>query len=318
MVRRRSGVAGAQHRLAVLGADGFIGSAVVRAAIGQGLDTTAISVKAPWRLRQLSRDKLRHVRIADGRWWRPDLDPSLEAALQEADAVALLAYTPPPVDDAAKLEQERAVNVRGAQAIAKITASTGARVAFTSSADVYGPWHRQPVTESAAPEPGSAYAVAKLEAEEGVQRICGSATCLRIATVYGHGENGPRAIPAFIRALLRNEQPVVHGDGSDVRDYVHVDDVAAGILATLASDGPPERMYNLGSGTGRTTSSILEAIASIMARPALANHVPTERQRSRLVLDSTAIARDLAFRPRTPFEVGLREEVEWLTRHLAE
>ncbi len=45
--------------------------------------------------------------------------------------------------------------------------------------------------------------------------------------MFGPGENGPRAIPSFVRALHAGVRPVVDGDGSDVRDYVHVVDVAA-------------------------------------------------------------------------------------------
>jgi len=301
------------HRLAVLGADGFIGSAVVRAGLEARLRVTAIALKHPWRLDGLTSPRLRHLAVAEGRWWLPHRDEAVAGALRECDSLALLAYTPPPAGDEEPLRHEREVNLSGARAVAEI-AGGGGRVVFTSSADVYGRWHAEPVTESTEPDPARPYAAAKLEAEAEIQRICDRATCLRIATVYGPGENGPRAIPSFIRAFANGDGPVVHGDGSDVHDYIHVDDVAAAIVAAAVSD-PPSSLYNLGSGVGRTTLSVLEAVAAAMDRPARARHVEGVRAPARLVLDTTLIGRELRLGPRVPFEEGLRGEVEWLLAH---
>src|SRR5204862_7818245 len=118
--------------------------------------------------------------------------------------------------------------------------------------------------------------VAKGEAEESVPECCRSATCLRLATVFGPGETGPRAIPSFIRALARGERPVVHGDGDDIRDYVYVDDVAMGFLSAATIPGLAP-IYNVGSGEGRSTISVLRAVAAVMERPASALHVPAKR-----------------------------------------
>ena len=150
--------------MVIVGADGFIGSAVVRAALGARMEVTAISLKAPWRLRDVCSARLADVRVDGGRWWLPERDLSLTSALREADSVALLAYTPPAPEEKRKLQHERAVNVRGAKAVAEIAGSTGARLVFTSSADVYGPWREDPVCEAARAQPASPYAVAKIEA----------------------------------------------------------------------------------------------------------------------------------------------------------
>ena len=125
---------------------------------------------------------------------------------------------------------------------------------FTSSADVYGPWHEEPVTERTAPEPQTPYAEAKLEAERRLAEAAGSRSVvsLRLATVYGPGEDGPRAIPSFINAFLSDEVPVLHGGGRDVRDYVHVEQVAAAILNACTRPSPPATI-NIGSGVGRST-----------------------------------------------------------------
>ena len=128
------------------------------------------------------------------------------------------------------------------------------RVVFASSADVYGPWHEDAVTENTTA--GARDAVRGGQARGGAAPSVVDCVSLRIATVFGPGENGPRAIPSFVRALHADEQPVVDGDGSDVRDYVHVVDVAVAFLnaaATTAHGDGPERRVR-GSGDRRARS----------------------------------------------------------------
>ena len=232
-------------------------------ALGAGATVAAFCAKHPWRLLGLEEDP--NLEIADlGRWWERRRVESLDPVLAGADAVALLAYQPPP-DQLGARRHEHEVNAAGAVAIGEIAARAGVRLVFTSSADVYGPWHDEPVTEQTAPRPQTPYAEAKLEAERSAleraardqSSSCGS------ATVYGPGEDGPRAIPSFIRAFLRSEEPVLHGDGTDIRDYVHVDDVAAAILSACLLPSPPA-IVNLGSGVGRSTEEVLRAVAAAM------------------------------------------------------
>ena len=157
---------------------------------------------------------------------------------------------------------------------------------FTSSADVYGPWRDEPVDERAEPAAVSPYAVAKLEAERRLGDLLGpnGLTVLRLATVFGPGEHKLRAIPAFIRALLDGEEPVLHREGTDVRDYVHVEDVAAAIVnACLRPTEVPA--INVGSGVGRSTRDVLDAVARVMGTRAAADSGPSLRPRSRLILD---------------------------------
>jgi nucleoside-diphosphate-sugar epimerase len=161
----------------------------------------------------------------------------------------------------------------------------------------------------------TAYAHAKLEAERLVAGACGARghVCLRIGTVFGPGEDGPRAIPAFVRALNRASPAVVHGDGADVRDYVHVSDVVAATLnAALADDPPP--VVNVGSGVGRTTLDVLHAVAGAVGVEPLVRYEPSTRLRSRLVLDVGLARRALGVEPRVDFAALVAEEARWLVR----
>jgi UDP-glucose 4-epimerase len=309
------------RRLAILGADGFIGSHVARIALASGADVTAVCVKEPWRLQDVGdASGLTIVAGAARNWWEAGFQPTLAELLGGADALALLAYEPPRTTmESERSEHELEVNAAGTRRVAETAFAAGLRVVFASSADVYGPEHRQRVSERTPPRPVSPYGRAKLAAERLLAEAArGSNTllALRIATVYGPGENGPRAIPAFVRAFLASRRPVVHGDGTDVRDYVHVQDVAAAIVnASVLDHG--ETIVNLGSGVGRTTNDVLAAVADVMGIAARASYEPSARPPSRLVLETTRASRLLGFRPRSDFEDALLEEVAWLRDHLS-
>lgn len=299
-------------RLVVLGADGFIGSHVCAQAVASGSDVVAVCINRPWRLERVER--LQRVDLPGGRWWDEAGAAAISAKLDRAQALILLAYTPSPDrSPAAWDEHEHRVNLAGTARIARLGVERETPVVFASSANVYGAWHDDAVDEQTEPEPLTPYARAKLAAEEVLAQGAGGVS-LRLGTVYGPGEDGPRAIPAFARALLRGETPVLHGDGSDVHDYVHVRDVANAFLAASRLRSGGEAAINVGSGIGRSTSEVLAVVAAAVGAPVGAAASTSPRPPSRLVLDCSLARRLLKFEPAEPFQAGVAEEVEWLRR----
>ena len=251
------------RRIVILGADGFIGQ---RPGVRRALAAVRFYGRSrllrqgsPWRLRGVrgrlgarARNDPRAPGGSGGRL-RETLYPVLR---RSADAVALLAYQPPP-DRLAARRHEHAVNAAGAIGVGEIAVRAGGAARLHQLGRRLRGMARR-AGERADPRPQTPYAEAKLEAERllasrGAPR---SVVSLRLATVYGPGENGPRAIPSFINAYLGSGDPVLHGDGTDVKDYVHVDDVAAGILSACLLPSPPPTA-NLGSGAGRSTEEVL-------------------------------------------------------------
>lgn len=305
--------------LVVLGADGFIGSWVVRLGLVSGARVVGLCVKQPWRLEGVvDDDRLVLEAVPAGRWWEPAYRRELHGHLRTAAALVHLGYEPPPVglDVAARHQHEQTVNAAGAAHVAATAAAASVTVVLASSADVYGPWHERPVDERTPPAPATPYAEAKLAAE---QMTFGArapiAICLRIATVFGPGELGPRAIPSFVRALADGRPAQVHGDGADVRDYVAVTDVAAGLVNAALSPGPGARVLTLGSGVGRTTTEVLGAVAAVLGIAPRAQHVPATRPPSRLVVSGSAAHRALGFTADPAFDDGIAREAGWLLAH---
>jgi UDP-glucose 4-epimerase len=248
----------AAPRLVVLGANGFIGHAVVREALAGGFGVTALCTGDAWRLEGIEAECI----DARDSWWTVPFGDAVRRLLEGAAALVVLAYRPPPkgASAAERAEHEAAVNVAGVRVASAAAAAEGTRVVFSSSASVYGFWRDDPVDECAPPRPATPYAQAKLEAEAVVAAADVASTSLRLATVYGPGELGRRAIPRFLTSVLRDRTISIDGDGSDVHDYVAVSDVARAAVAAAFVPSPP-RVVNIGSGVGRTTNEVAAAVA---------------------------------------------------------
>jgi UDP-glucose 4-epimerase len=183
---------------------------------------------------------------------------------------------------------------------------------LSSGGTVYGNPARLPVHETDLTEPISPYGALHLACEDYAQmysrRFGLSLQILRCANVYGpsqasHGDQG--AVAIFLDRVTHGLPLHVFGDGSALRDYVFVDDVADA-AARVVADRLDVGVVNLGSGHGLTVLDIAEAISDLVGRRALIEFVPERGIDVRaVVLD---ISRLQSFIPYTPmdFPRGLR------------
>ncbi len=177
--------------------------------------------------------------------------PKLWTLLQEVDVVYHLAARVSVPESVLYPRDYNAVNVGGTVALMEAMRDVGVRrVVLASSGAVYGDLGEQPLCESATPNPRSPYAVSKLAAEFYVRTIGGlwgiETVSLRIFNAYGPGQHLPAShppvVPFFLRQALRGGSLVVHGDGSQTRDYVYVDDAVSAMVAASTApniNGPP-------------------------------------------------------------------------------
>lgn len=157
------------------------------------------------------------------------------------------------------------VNFRGTRNVLK--AAGRRRVLFASSAEVYGkvPESEQPIDEERPLDPRSPYAMTKACAED-VARERG-AIVVRSFNCIGPGQAPRFALPSFARqlaAIERGEQdPVIRvGDLSPKRDFLHVEDAAAG-YQVLMERGEPGRAYNLASGVAVEIGEALDRLRQV-------------------------------------------------------
>ena len=173
-------------------------------------------------------------------------------------------------------------NVEGAMALTEAMAEVGVRrLVYSSSAAVYGPTDAPLVTEDTATLPISPYGQTKLIGEwigadlavaEGF-----SVVALRYFNVAGAGadELGDTGafnlIPMVLRAHTQGHRPLVFGadyptpDGTCIRDYIHITDLAAGHVAAAVRTEAGEAgfaPYNLGRGTGSSVREVIDAVST--------------------------------------------------------
>ena len=200
-------------------------------------------------------------------------------------------------------------------------AQTVKRFVFASSCAVYGNVPGAVKSEASPLDPLSPYASSKLAGEYFCRNYFSlhalPTICLRYFNVYGPDQdpNGAYAavIPKFIAALLKNEKPVVYGDGGQSRDFVFVDDIVnANVCAASAGMEAAGRSFNIGSGQSAALTRILEILGQLRGQP-----VETDTQPVRLgdIRDSRAdiaeAAKMLDFSPLVGLEAGLARTLHW-------
>lgn len=310
----------------VTGGAGFIGSHVVERFLSEGWTVHVLdnllsgkreNVPAAATLHELD---IRDPAAAEVvRTLKPAVMIHLAAQMDVRKSVA------DPVYDAS-------VNVVGTlnllEAIRSATPTT--RVVFASTGGaIYGEFTTPPNQEPFAKDPESPYAVAKYSAELYMAyygRVHGMASiALRFGNVYGprqdpHGEAGVVAI--FCERILDGVPLTIFGDGSQVRDYVFVGDVADATWRASTQDVPAagmldQRAFNVGTGVGTSVTRLAELLsAAAQATPEIvfAAKRPGEQQLS--VLNVEKIGRAYDWKPQVSLENGLRQTFEFFrTRH---
>ncbi|WP_122818785.1 UDP-glucose 4-epimerase GalE [Nocardioides pantholopis] len=207
-------------------------------------------------------------------------------------------------------------NVSGTLSLLRAMEETGVdRIVFSSSAATYGTPDVDLVTETTPTHPESPYGETKLVGEwllADVERASGLRhTSLRYFNVVGSAapelyDTSPHNLfPLVFDALVRGDTPRINGtdyptpDGTCVRDYVHVADLAlAHVTAArrLEAGDALERVYNLGSGDGVSVRQIMDTIREVTG----IDFTPTEADRrpgdpARIVADGQLAARDLGW-----------------------
>jgi UDP-glucose 4-epimerase len=197
------------------------------------------------------------------------------------------------------------------------------RLVYASSSSVYGGADRVPTPENETLYPRSPYAVTKVAAEHYCHvfsELYGLETVrLRYFNVYGPRQRPDSTyaavIPLFIDALANGNQPTVHGDGHQSRDFTYISDVVDANLAaaTAPAEACSGRVYNVAGGDETSLLELLEAMGRILGvtpkpdfGPARAGDVRRSRG------DGTAAANDLGFRCQVALDDGLRRTIDWL------
>ncbi len=301
-------------RCLVTGGAGFIGCALTNRLVREGHQVRVLD--------DLSAGDPSGLH-ADALFTRGDVRdrPKLWTLLQKVDCVFHLAARVSVQESILYPREYNDVNVGGTVSLAEAIRDAGVRrVVLASSATVYGPQPKQPVSETSWPHPQVPYAVSKLAAEyylfalgelNGVETIA-----LRIFNAYGPGQRIPPShapvVPAFLKNVLSGASVVIHGDGTQTRDFVYIDDVVDALVAAAALPSVGQAIVNIGSGQETSINGLIASLGQVTGlRPDVIRNPQESGGATRLVADLSRARQHLGYQPR----VSLREGLE---RMLAE
>jgi UDP-glucose 4-epimerase len=225
--------------------------------------------------------------------------------LPPADAVVHAAYIS--VDESWERPYDYMWNNAAATArVAKQCAKTGARLIYISSAAVYGEPQHLPINESHPTRPLSPYGLSKLVGERVAQMLAPGTAVLRLFNVYGPGQTGTYAgvVSKFVERAKRGLPPVIYGDGTQTRDFIHVADVAR--LVEVVLDRGAAGVFNVGTGRAvsiRELATIVMRLAGLSGEPLYAPPRPGDIKHSAAEVSK---AKALGWEPSVPLEEGLR------------
>jgi UDP-glucose 4-epimerase len=202
-----------------------------------------------------------------------------------------------------------ATNVGGSLHLLEALAGHPVRLVFASTAAVYGPDAPVPVGERTPAAPTSPYAASKLVVEQllSFQAATGavgavSLRCFNVAgAVGGHPDPDPTRLVARALAVAAGVEPAleVNGDGSALREYVHVGDLAAAYELALAAARPGRHeILNAGTGTGVAVREVVATVERVTGRPVRTVRRPPQREPQALVADCRLIRERLGWTPR--------------------
>src|SRR4051812_7536253 len=293
-------------RCVVTGGAGFIGSNLVDALLARGDEVVVVD--------DLSTGKRENVSDA-AQLHEVDIRfPELADGLAGAETIFHLAAQADVPTSVRRPDFDAEVNVVGTVRV--LQAAGDAHVVFSSTGGaIYGECER-PAREDHPRRPLAPYGIAKLSGEEylaGWNRLHGTRhTTLRFGNVYGPRqeaglEGGVVAI--FLDAMAAGDETAIFGDGLQTRDFVHVDDVVAGLLAAPGRGGT----FNIGSGEATTVAELHER-----CREATGDDRPPRLEPARegdirnSMLDISLAGQELGWRPRLSLDEGLRRTWDWI------
>jgi dTDP-glucose 4,6-dehydratase len=305
----------------ITGGSGFIGSNLVRLVLAE---------RPGWRVVNL--DKLTYAgngeNLADVerdpryRFVRGDIaNGELVAEILRAERIDAVMHL------AAESHVDRSIlspaefietNVRGTQVLLEAAREHAIpRFLHVSTDEVYGSLGPTGLfTEETPLAPSSPYSASKagsdLLALAYAHTFGMNVVVTRCSNNYGPYQFPEKLIPLMIANALEDRPLPVYGDGMNVRDWIHVEDHARGLVAAL-EQGRPGQVYNFGASSERHNINIVKQVLRLLGKPETLIQFVKDRpgHDRRYAIDSTKVRRELGWTPRRAFEEGLAATVRW-------
>ena len=301
----------------VTGCAGFIGGHMVRRLLKEGFTVVGVDDFSSGNRANMAdfQDKIRFI---EGDLSSPRVAAEAVAGVDRIIHLASIPSVPRSLEK--PLESAQSSIMATVSVLEESWRAGVKRVVQASSSAVYGDAGSGVVVETLPYRPLSPYAAAKI-AQENYARVFSLArgldtVSLRYFNVFGSGQNPDSdyaaVIPKFISVMLAGGQPVIFGDGSQTRDFTHVENVVEANLAAALSDRPlGGEAINIGNGGGISVNTLVSELNQVMGteiKPLYAPPRPGDILHSRS--DIGKAENLLGFRPRIDLAEGLARVVK--------
>lgn len=312
-------------KILITGADGFIGSHLVEAAVRAGHDVRAFvfynSFNSWGWLDQCAADVKGKFDVFAGDIRDPH---GVRQAMTGCDAVLHLAALIAIPYSYHSPDTYVATNITGTLNVVQAARDLGvSRVIHTSTSEVYGTARFVPITEEHPLQGQSPYSASKIGADQIALSFFASfgtpVTVIRPFNTYGPRQSARAVIPTIITQIATGQRRIKLGSLHPTRDFSFVSDTVSGFLAALAADAAGE-VINLGSGFEISVGDTAKEIAKVMGAEI---EIATDDERlrpersevERLLADNSKAAARLGWRPAygglDGFRRGLAETATW-------
>lgn len=294
-------------RCCLIGGAGFIGKRVASLLVEQGYEVVVVN-----------RDSKRPSGLPHSVHYVAEDPAALRETLSRVDQVIDLAYSTVPKTSFEDPVLDIISNVpRSIRLFQQCSAASIRRLIVVSSGGtVYGVAKTIPISEDHPTNPISPYGITKLAVEKYAKMFQATANLpviiVRPANAYGESQvvsDGQGFIAAAVRSILMQKEVDVYGPYGTVRDYVHVSDIASGIIAALEY-GELGEIYNIGSGIGHSNLDVLDLLTPYAEQAGYAVDVNTLPSREFDVpvniLDSTKLKSASRWASKITLGQGLR------------
>jgi len=250
-------------KFAVTGGAGFVGNNIVRLLVLKGHSVVVID-----NLHTGKKENLEGI-SKKIRFYEMDIRDveNIEPILKDVDGIFHEAALTIVQESFQKEKEYFDVNVNGTENIFKIAKKFKKKVVYASSSSIYGDSKKIPIKEEAERNPINPYGQTKLEdeflaekyAKDGLKVIG-----LRYFNIFGKGQTGSYAgvITQFMRKLNVHQRPIIFGNGLQIRDFIHVSDIAEANLCAMLSE-TNSGFFNIGTGVGVEIKDLAQIMIKI-------------------------------------------------------
>ncbi len=308
------------RKILVTGGAGFIGSNYVRMALSKYPDYEIVVLDAmtyAGNMENLADCMGPRMKFIEG-----DIRDPEAVALAMAEVDAVVNFAAESFVDRSILEPDSFIttDVLGTHVLLEAAKKRGVeRFVHISTDEVYGDVPIGCSPETAPILPNSPYSASKAGGELLARSYFVTyglpVMITRGSNTYGPYQHPEKLIPLFISNAIDDKQLPMYGDGSQVRDWLHVLDHCSGVDLVLHK-GEPGEAYNVGGGNERTNKQVTELILKYTGKgDNLIKHVADRPGHDRRYCIDTTKLRSLGWTTGPEFEEGLKETVEWYTAH---